>query len=99
VAKEQRVIVYGWSWCVHCFKTSKLLKDWGVKYGFRHMYPGTEDDRTGKRRNTEVMKLTDKIEGPVVVFPDGTHLVNPSEDELKDELTKKSLFPSGNGIN
>lgn len=94
MASKPLVIMYGWSWCVHCFQTSKLLKDWKVQYGFRHMYPGTENPREGKRRNAEVQKLIGRIEGPVVIFPDGAHLINPAEDELREELRKRGLLSS-----
>lgn len=72
--------MYGADWCGDCRRSKALLARLGVAYDL--VDTDTEVDAadriraiTGGRQNI-----------PVIVFPDGTHQVEPSDAELEDKL-------------
>lgn len=72
--------VIGASWCPDCRRTKSFLAEQRIKYDWIDL------DTT-----PEATELVEKLNGgsriiPTVVFPDGTHLAEPGNDELADKL-------------
>lgn len=73
------ITVYGADWCRDCRRTESLLTDLGVDF-----------TKVDVDASAEVAAQAQAISGrtniPVVVFPDGSHLVEPSDDAVKAKL-------------
>src|SRR3974377_1690259 len=79
-AAEPVMTVYGASWCPHCKRVKKFLAAHRVRY--------TNVDIDA---NPEAIERLKKLQGggqiiPMVVYPDGTHEVNPSDQSLAAHL-------------
>ena len=75
-AGEPAVTVYGAAWCPHCKRVKKFLTAHRVRY--------TNVDIDA---NPEAIEQLKQLQGggqiiPTVVYPDGTHEVNPSDEAL-----------------
>ena len=74
--KEPVMTVYGASWCPHCKRVKKFLAAHRVRY--------TNVDIDAQPEAIE--RLKERQDGgqivPMVVYPDGTHEVNPSDEAL-----------------
>ena len=73
------VIMYGADWCRDCRRTEALLDSLGVEW-----------TKVDVEASAESAALAQKISGrmniPVVVFADGSHLVEPSDDAVREKL-------------
>ncbi|MFF2275807.1 glutaredoxin family protein [Agromyces sp. NPDC058126] len=71
--------MYGAAWCGDCRRSKRLLDGRGVDY-----------DYVDLEVNVEAADIAKSISGrtniPVVVFPDGTHFTEPTDDELGAKL-------------
>jgi thioredoxin reductase (NADPH) len=76
----EEILVYGASWCPDCRRAKKFLADQRVPYSWHDI----EGDPDGVR------VVQDRNEGkniiPTIVFPDGSHLSEPSNEELAEKL-------------
>ena len=75
-ADKPAMTVYGAAWCPHCKRVKKFLAAHKVRYAWV--------DIDAKPEAIEVLK---ELQGgariiPTVVYPDGTHEVNPSDEAL-----------------
>jgi thioredoxin reductase (NADPH) len=77
---DASIDVYGAAWCPDCRRAKKFLADQRIHYRW-HDIDGREDlqliveERNGGRRII-----------PTVVFADGSHLAEPSNEQLADKL-------------
>lgn len=72
--------MYTTRWCGDCFFTKRLLREWGVAY--REVDIADDDEaREFVRRAANGHHSV-----PVIVFPDGRVLVEPSRGELRSAL-------------
>jgi mycoredoxin len=74
-----RILMFGAEWCRDCRRSKALLDSRGVEYD----YVDLESVADGADRAYAVSGRTNI---PVVVFPDGTHLVEPTDPELAAKL-------------
>ncbi|WIX79403.1 glutaredoxin domain-containing protein [Amycolatopsis carbonis] len=74
------MIVYGASWCPDVKRSRALLDSRGVAYD----YVDVEADPTAEALVRSLQDGARRI--PTIVFGDGTHLVEPSDDELSARL-------------
>ncbi|MEU4673083.1 glutaredoxin domain-containing protein [Amycolatopsis sp. NPDC023774] len=74
------MIVYGASWCPDVKRSRALLDSRGVAYD----YVDVEADPAAEELVRSLQEGTRRI--PTIVFADGTHLVEPSDDELAARL-------------
>jgi len=72
--------LYGASWCPDCRRAKKFLADQRIPYVWHDI----------EQRPELVRVVEDKNDGkrtiPTIVFPDGSHLAEPSNEELADKL-------------
>ena len=73
------IVVYGADWCGDCVRAKRVLDQRGAEYEWidleRHPHMADEARRIGG--STRI---------PVVAFPDGTVMVEPSAPELESRL-------------
>ena len=74
------IVIYGADWCGDCRRAKRLLDDRGVEYSWIDV----EADRAAAER---ARLISGRRNIPVIVMPDGTILVEPSDAELDAQLT------------
>lgn len=74
-----RILMFGADWCSDCRRSKALLDREGADYD----YIDIEAVQDGADR---ALAISGRMNIPVVVFPDGSHLVEPSDAELAAKL-------------
>ncbi|WP_181435139.1 glutaredoxin family protein [Curtobacterium sp. MCBD17_019] len=74
-----RVTMYGAAWCSDCRRSKALLDRLAVDYE----YVDLEAVADGA---TRAEAISGRKSIPVIVFPNGRHVVEPSDAELTEEL-------------
>lgn len=74
------ITMYSADWCGDCVRSKRLLDSLSVDYTIIDV----EADSAASERVIEINGGKRSI--PVIVFPDGTHLTEPSDIELKAKL-------------
>lgn len=77
--------MYGADWCGDCRRTKRALDAAGIAYRYRDLV--AEPDAVEEAR-----AISGVASIPVVVFPDGTHQVEPSDAQLHAKLAELSLL-------
>ncbi|HTG46799.1 MAG TPA: FAD-dependent oxidoreductase [Actinomycetota bacterium] len=72
--------VYGASWCPDCRRAKKFLSDQRIAFDW-HDIDGDEGGLREVERRNDGRRMI-----PTVVFADGSHLAEPTNEELADEL-------------
>ena len=80
MSSHPEITMYGADWCGDCRRSKRLLDDLGVQ--ITHI--DVEADESAAEKVIEINGGAKSI--PVIVFPDGTHLTEPSDIELKSKL-------------
>jgi mycoredoxin len=80
-AMGRDIVVYGADWCGDCIRARRVLDDRGIRYEYIDVdvQAGAAEEAVeaaGGRKNI-----------PVIVFPDGRVLVEPSDPELESALS------------
>ena len=79
MSEAQRITMYGAQWCGDCRRSKAFLDSHEVDF-----------DYVDLEANPEAAETAQAIAGrkniPVISFPDGTFVVEPSDAELKDKL-------------
>ncbi|WP_375407059.1 glutaredoxin family protein [uncultured Amnibacterium sp.] len=76
---DTTVTVYGADWCRDCRRSKALLDAEGVDYRW-------VDVEASKEAADEAIAISGRSSIPVVVFADGSHLVEPSDEALREKL-------------
>lgn len=74
------ITMYGAEWCSDCRRSKKFLDSNGVDYN----YIDVEADESASEKVIEINGGVRSI--PVIIFSDGTHLTEPSDNALKQKL-------------
>ena len=72
--------LYGASWCPDCRRAKKFLADQRVSYVYHDIEQRPELVEVVEAKNDGKRTI------PTIVFPDGSHLAEPSNEELADKL-------------
>ena len=80
------ITMYGAEWCGDCRRSKKFLDANNVQYN----YIDVEADATAAAKVVEINGGAQSI--PVIVFSDGTHLTEPSDNDLKAKLTSLGII-------
>ena len=76
----QRITMFCAEWCGDCRRSKKLLDVLGVDYDYIDLLIAEDGaDRASA--------ISGRTQIPVIVFPDGTHVVEPSDSLLHAKLT------------
>ena len=80
------VTMYGADWCGDCRRSKRLLEELDVQV--THI-----DVETDKSAAAKVMEINGGAQSiPVLVFSDGTHLTEPSDNDLKAKLQALNII-------
>src|SRR5581483_1126367 len=77
---EASIQVYGASWCPDCRRAKRFLADQRVRFVWHDIEQDPEGQRIVQSRNDGNNII------PTIVFPDGSHLSEPTNEELADKL-------------
>jgi mycoredoxin len=78
--------MYGAEWCGDCRRSKKFLDSNNVEYN----YIDVEADETASEKVIEINGGQRSI--PVIIFEDGTHMTEPSDNDLKAKLESLSIL-------
>lgn len=85
MSKDQ-ITMYGADWCGDCRRSKRLLEELDVQVN----HIDVEVDRSAAAKVVEINGGAQSI--PVIVFSDGTHLTEPSDNDLKAKLTALGII-------
>ncbi len=74
------ITVYGAPWCPDCWRSKAFLAAHGVEFGWVDI----DQDQAGLALVLELQGGGRTI--PTITFPDGTHLLEPTDEELARKL-------------
>jgi thioredoxin reductase (NADPH) len=72
--------VYGASWCPDCRRTKRFLGDQRISFEWHDIEVDPDGVRTVQERNDGNNII------PTIIFPDGSHLSEPSNEELAEKI-------------
>lgn len=79
IPSPQNITMYGADWCGDCRRAKAVLDREGVEYTYVDLVA-----------TPEAVEVAQQISGrqniPVVVFPDGSHMVEPTNKDLLAKL-------------
>jgi len=82
---DKTLTMFGADWCRDCRRTKAQLDDLGVAY--------TYVDLEAEPAAAEVAReISGRMNIPVVVYPDATHHVEPSNDDVAAKLRELALI-------
>ncbi len=78
-----QIVMYGTKWCPDCIRAKKILEQNGISY----QWIDIEED---KEAVTTVLKINNGHRVvPTIIFPDGSVLIEPSNQALEAKLPGK----------
>jgi glutaredoxin len=77
---------YGADWCGDCRRSKRLFEELDVQVN----HIDVEVDKSAAAKVVEINGGAQSI--PVIVFSDGTHLTEPSDNDLKAKLTALGII-------
>ena len=82
---DSAITMYGAEWCGDCRRSKRLLDSLGVAYE----YVDVANDDAGK---DAAIAISGKQSIPVITFSDGTHVVEPSDIDLRAKVEALGLL-------
>ena len=81
-----QITMDGAEWCGDCRRSKKFLDSNNVAY----TYIDVEADESASEKVIEINGGQRSI--PVILFEDGTHMTEPSDNDLKEKLESLSIL-------
>jgi mycoredoxin len=78
--------MYSGEWCGDCRRSKRLLDSLNVEYSIIDI----EADEAAAAKVIEINNGMRSI--PVIIFPDGTHMTEPSDTDLKAKLVALKII-------
>ena len=72
--------MYGTSWCSDCHRSKAFLEKHNIKYSYIDIEAQPEQVKVVERINNGLRRV------PTIILPNGTVLVEPKNQELKEAL-------------
>ena len=79
------ISMYSANWCGDCVRTRAQLDQLGLEYEYLDVDANSE-------HKAHAISLSGRPNIPVVVFPDGTHLVEPTDAALQEKVRQLDLI-------
>ena len=76
---DKTITMYGAEWCIDCRRAKRVLDELGTDF----LYVDIEADVTGADR---AFAISGRTNIPVIVFPDGSHVVEPTDADLRERV-------------
>ena len=83
---SSQITMYGAEWCGDCRRSKRFLDENKVGYN----YIDVEADASASDKVIEINGGMRSI--PVIVFPDGSHLTEPSDNDLRAKLVSLNIL-------
>ena len=83
---SKEITMYGADWCGDCRRSKRFLDENKVGYN----YIDVEADASASDKVIEINGGMRSI--PVIVFPDGSHLTEPSDNDLRAKLVSLNIL-------
>jgi mycoredoxin len=80
------ITMYSGEWCGDCRRSKRLLDSLNVEYSIIDI----EADEAAAAKVIEINNGMRSI--PVIIFPDGTHMTEPSDIDLKAKLVALKII-------
>ena len=77
---EQMIRIYGASWCPDCRRAKRFLGDQRIPFEWHDIEVDPDGIGVVRARNDGNNTI------PTIVFPDGTHLAEPTNEELAEKI-------------
>ena len=77
---KNQITMYGADWCGDCRRSKRLFEELNVEYTLIDVDADLSAADKVKENNGGAQSI------PVIVFSDGTHLTEPSDNDLKAKL-------------
>lgn len=78
-ATFDKVTLFGADWCRDCVRSKAVLDRLGTEYHYVDLVATPE-------ASDRALAISGRTNIPVIVFPDGSHLVEPTDRELEAAL-------------
>lgn len=75
------ITMYGADWCRDCIRSKALLDRLGAEYEYIDLVQRPEEAERARA-------ISGRTNIPVIVLPDGSHLVEPTDPELEAALAR-----------
>ena len=82
---ENTITMYGAEWCGDCRRTKKQLTELGIDFDYIDLVAEPE-------RADDAKAISGRTNIPVVVYPDGSHQVEPTNPEVETKLKDLALL-------
>lgn len=82
---ENTITMYGAEWCGDCRRTKKQLTELGIDFDYIDLVAEPE-------RADDAKAISGRTNIPVVVYPDGSHQVEPTNLEVETKLKDLALL-------
>jgi glutaredoxin len=82
---EKTIDFYGASWCGDCRRAQALLEHYGVGFTY-HDVDASDADKD------KAIELSGRPNIPVLLFPDGSILTEPSNPLINEKLTELGMI-------
>lgn len=79
------ITIFSTQWCGDCHRSKRLLDRLGVAYT-------SIDVEQDDARRDEAIAIAGRQAVPVIVLPDGSHLVEPTDPDLEARLRELGLI-------
>jgi mycoredoxin len=79
----EEVVMYGADWCGDCRRAKRLLERLGIEYRWIDVEHDAE-------KAEEARRIGGSRRIPVIILPDRTILVEPTDPELEDQLARQA---------
>ena len=83
---SSNITMYSADWCGDCRRSKRLMDSLNIEYTIIDV----EADPSASEKLIEINGGQRSI--PVIVFPDGTHLTEPSDNDLKAKLESLKII-------
>ena len=80
------ITMYGADWCGDCRRSKRLFEELDIQVN----HIDVEVDKSAAAKVVEINGGAQSI--PVIVFSDGTHLTEPSDNDLKAKLAALGII-------
>lgn len=82
---DATLTVYGADWCGDCRRTKKQLDELNVNYDYIDLVADPDQAKTAE-------SISGRTNIPVVVYPDGSHQVEPANADVEGKLRELELL-------
>lgn len=83
--EDEKIIMYGTTWCGDSIRAKKLFEEYQIEFEWINI----DKDKDGEKRVKEINNGYKSV--PTIIFPDGSILVEPNKETLKNKFLELGL--------